>query len=104
MSFVNNFKVLSLLGLANRARLVVIGEDLVLGACKKHPGNLVFLASDAGDNIRKKMVDKSNSFDLTLVQTIASDDLSKALGKQHVKVVLVKDEGFSKRMKELLNS
>ena len=83
-----------------RARQVLVGENLVLPSCSNHPGNVVFLASDAGDNITKKIIDKAASFDLRVIRDLQSDDLSQALGKQHVKVVLVTDKGFSNKFLE----
>lgn len=100
----NNSKLLALLGLALRARKVIVGENLVVTACHKHPGNVVFLASDAGNNITKKIEDKTVSFELTLVRALDSVALSQALGKQHVKVVLITDEGFSNKFKDYLQS
>ena len=51
-----NSKILALLGLAMRARQVIVGENTVLSTCHKHPGNVIFLASDessyiTGENI-----------------------------------------------------
>ncbi|QMS84365.1 L7Ae/L30e/S12e/Gadd45 family ribosomal protein [Candidatus Xianfuyuplasma coldseepsis] len=93
---------MNLLGLALRARKLLVGENLVLPACHKHPGNVVFLASDAGENITKKITNKATSFGLTIVQSVDSDALSQALGKEHVKVVLITDKGFSNTCKDYL--
>ena len=55
----NNEKVLNLIGLAMRARKLVLGQDFVLSALKASPQSIIFLASDAGDNIVKKINNKA---------------------------------------------
>ncbi len=87
-----------------KAGQVVLGEDLVLKAMSCNPGGIVFLANDAGNNITKKINNKSNTFNYTLVHTYSSTELSKAIGKVNRKLVLVSDKGFVKKFKEYLSS
>jgi len=47
---------LGLLGLAHRAGFVVIGDEPIRTAAAAHKVKAVFLASDAAENIRRKMV------------------------------------------------
>lgn len=87
-----------------RARKLVLGQDLVLSAMKQYPNCIVFLASDAGDNITKKINDKAETFGLLVINHFSRDELSKAVGKEHRTVILVVDKGFNKTIKEYLNS
>lgn len=96
-------KILSLLGLATRARRIVLGEDFVLKAMSRRD-RVVFLANDAGANITKKIVAKAETFNCTLFHEFTTDEISKAIGKINRKVVLVEDQGFSKKFKEYKNS
>jgi ribosomal protein L7Ae-like RNA K-turn-binding protein len=96
-------KILSLLGLATRARRIVLGEEFVLKQMSK--GNkVVFLANDAGANITKKVLDKASSFNCIVFHDFTTDEISKAMGKTNRKVVLIEDQGFSKKFKEYKNS
>ena len=96
-------KILNLLGLATRARMITLGEEFVL---KQIQGDhaLVFLASDAGENIKKKITDKAKTYNKVVVSDFTTDELSKAIGKENRKVILVTDKGFIKKFSEYLNS
>lgn len=96
-------KVLNLLGLAMRARKIVLGQDFVLKEMSKQH-KLVFLAKDAGENITKKIIDKATSFHCTVCRNFSSDELSQAIGKENRKVLLINDLGFSRKLKEYINS
>ena len=96
-------KILNLLGLATRARKIVLGEDFVLRAMSKQ-NKVVFLANDAGENIRKKINNKAESFNCLVIDMYSSDQLSNAIGKQNRKVILVDDKGFNKTFTEYVNS
>jgi len=99
----NKQKILNLLGLAQRARKLTLGEEFVLKQLiKEH--SLVFLASDAGENIKNKIIKKTDYYSVPLIDFFNSNELSKAIGKENRKVILVSDKGFTKKFKEYLNS
>lgn len=99
----NKQKILNLLGLATRARLITIGVDFVIKEMAK--GNaLVFLASDSGNNIRKKIMDKAQTYDIPVYTELNSDELSSAIGKENRRVLLINDKGFIKKFTEYINS
>lgn len=97
-------KILNLLGLTMRARKVVLGEEFVLKELSKQNNPVVFLANDSGDNIKKKVNDKTKLFDFTLITRYSSEELSKAIGKENRRLILVNDKGFCKKFREYLNS
>lgn len=96
-------KILNLLGLAMRARKVVLGTDFVIKQMQ-NDNTLIFLATDCGDNLRKKITDKAKTYNRVIISEFSSDELSKAIGKINRKVVLVEDKGFNKKFIEYLNS
>jgi len=98
----NKNKVLSLLGLCQRANRLVSGEDMSLAVIKKKQAKLVFLANDAGVNTSKRIRDKSTSYDVHVIDLFSTDELSGAIGKSNRKVLVVKDQGFANKMIELL--
>jgi ribosomal protein L7Ae-like RNA K-turn-binding protein len=100
----NNQKILSLLGLAMRARKVVLGEEFVLKELAKHQDAVLFLASDAGKNIEQKIKQREQAFVFTLCEQFTSQELSQAIGKQNRMAILVTDEGFCRKFREYMNS
>ncbi len=100
----NKQKILNLLGLAYRARKIVLGEEFVLNALSKNEYNLVFLASDAGENIKNKIIKKTNYYDVKLIDLLTTFELSNAIGKDNRKVILVSDKGFIDKFIEYLDS
>ena len=97
-------KILNLLGLAARARMITLGEEFVLKTLPKSSHNLVFLASDAGKNISGKIINKTDTYGALVIKTFTTDELSKAIGKENRKVILVTDKGFIDKFKEYMNS
>jgi len=97
-------KILNLLGLAARARMITLGEEFVLKTLPKGPDNLVFLASDAGKNISGKITNKTESYGALMINTFTTDELSKAIGKENRKVIIITDKGFINKFKEYMNS
>ncbi len=97
-------KTLNLLGLAMRARKIVLGEDFVLKELARAQKPVVFLASDSGDNIKKKVNDKTKIYDFTLITKFNSEELSRAIGKENRRLILVSDKGFCKKFREYLHS
>lgn len=95
-------QVLNLLGLAQRAGKVISGEDLVVKAIQKQSVGLVFLADDASPNLKKKVLDKSQFYQVTVSTVFQTLELSTAIGKPR-KVVAIADAGFSKKMRTLMN-
>lgn len=87
-----------------RARKVTLGEDFVLKELAKPGKPVVFLASDSGDNIKKKVQDKTKIYDFTLITKFNSDELSHAIGKENRRLILVDDKGFCKKFREYLDS
>lgn len=98
----NNLQALSnLLGLAQRAGKIISGEELVVKAIQANQVKLVFLASDAGPNLTKKIIDKCHYYEIEVSQVFTTLDLSMAIGKNR-KVLAISDAGFSKKMRTLM--
>ena len=100
----NNQKILNLIGLAARARKITVGQDAVFAKLPHENFKMVFLASDAGNNTKKKVHNKANTYNAILVDRFNSDELSKAVGKVNRRIVLVTDRGFISKIKEYLDS
>ncbi|MBR7552930.1 YlxQ family RNA-binding protein [Allobacillus sp. GCM10007491] len=95
-------KYLNLLGLANRARKLVLGEGAIVEGIRSKQVKLVLIAEDASDNTQKKLVDKCKSYQVPYVIVDNRQVLSKAIGKEGRVAVGVTDAGFSEKLSELL--
>jgi ribosomal protein L7Ae-like RNA K-turn-binding protein len=93
----NNF--FQLLGLAQRARKLTSGEELVLQAVRDGQAKLVILATDAGKNTAKKFTDKCHSYEVPLLEVGTRVELGTAIGKGERVVMAVTDEGFCQKLR-----
>ncbi len=91
---------LKTLGLAARAKKLVYGEELVLENVRKNKCFLIFQAKDCGAVSFKNVHDKAKYYNVDIIDTFTSEELSNALGLENRKVIGVLDEGFSKNLKK----
>jgi ribosomal protein L7Ae-like RNA K-turn-binding protein len=98
-----NNKWISLLGLANRARQLISGEELVIKAIRKNHAKLVLLSSDASENTTKKVRDKCVFYEIPLRLVPDRYQLGHAIGKDARVVVAVLESGFAKKLLTLLD-
>lgn len=85
-----------ILGLARRARKIIIGTELTVKGIRSNRIKLVLLATDASSNTKKQIYDKSNTYKVEVIESLSSDELSLSIGKKNIKVLGIVDEGFSK--------
>ena len=96
-----NKQVASLLGLAMRARKLATGES-ALKAVQSQQAHLVFIASDASDNTKKKYIDKCTYYHVDYYVAGTSEELSNSVGKINRMAIAVLDAGFAKSIKSKL--
>ncbi len=80
-----------LLGLAMRKGAVVIGTDRTLRVIREGKKARVFLAKDAGDNLRKKIRQKTDHYRIPLHEEFSSLELAEAVGRKNIKVCALVD-------------
>lgn len=97
-----NEQWISFLGLANRARKLISGEELVVREVRKQKAKLVLLASDASENTKKKVTDKCSYYNVSVRMVSDRYTLGQAIGKDARVVVAVMDEGFAKKLATML--
>jgi ribosomal protein L7Ae-like RNA K-turn-binding protein len=95
-------KAMSLLGLANRARKVISGEELVLKEIKNGRAKLVLLSNDASQNTSKRIQDKCLYYKVPVILIENREQLGTAIGKEARVVVALNDAGFAKKLTTLL--
>lgn len=96
-------KWMSLLGLANRARKIISGEELAVKEIRSGKAKLVLLSADASVNTAKKITDKCKSYNVPLKVVENRHLLGQAIGKEARVVVAIMDNGFAKKIVTLLD-
>jgi ribosomal protein L7Ae-like RNA K-turn-binding protein len=99
----NSNQWMSLLGLANRARKIVSGEELAVKEIRSGKAKLVLLARDASSNTTKKITDKCGSFHVPYKMVENRYLLGQAIGKEARVVVAILDDGFAKKLLTMLD-
>ncbi|WP_456271508.1 YlxQ family RNA-binding protein [Bacillus sp. AK031] len=94
---------MSLLGLANRARKVISGEELVIKEIRNNRAKIVLLADDASLNTRKKIMDKCKFYQIPVCLVENRGLLGRAIGKEARVTVAILDAGFAKKISSLLD-
>ncbi len=94
---------MSLLGLSNRASQLTSGEELVLKEIRSGRAKLVILSSDASKNTTKKISDKCLFYNVPLKKVKDRFILGQAIGKEARVVVAILENGFAKKLVELLD-
>ena len=80
-------KILSNLGLCARARGLVDGTDIVCSELALGKICLIFLASNSSENTKKKIRNKANYYNVEVIESYSSEELSSAIGKENRMVV-----------------
>ncbi len=93
-----NDRILSMLGLAARARKLVSGEFSVDKAIKERKAYLVVVAEDASDNTKKEMRDACDFYGVPYMEHGTKDTLGHAIGKEIRASAAVTDEGLAKAL------
>jgi ribosomal protein L7Ae-like RNA K-turn-binding protein len=94
---------MSLLGLANRARKIISGEELVVKEIRSGKAKLVLLSADASANTAKKVTDKCKSYQIPYKLVENREMLGQSIGKEARVVVAVLDAGFANKLKQVLD-
>lgn len=87
-------KVLSLIGLAQRAGKVASGEFATEKAVKSGNAYLVFVANDSSDNTKKMFTNMCSFYKVPIYFYSDKETLGHAIGKQFRASLAILDEGF----------
>lgn len=99
----NSKQWMQILGLANRARKIISGEELVIKEIRKGRADLVLLSADASANTTKKVTDKCKSYKTPYKIVENRFLLGQSIGKEARVVVAVLDGGFANKLKQVLD-
>ncbi|WP_203362344.1 YlxQ family RNA-binding protein [Bacillus sp. REN10] len=92
-----------LIGLANRARKIISGEELTVKEIQRGQAKLVVLSMDASSNTKKKIQDKASFYKVPVRWVDDRYVLGQAIGKEARVVLAVLDSGFANKLATLLD-
>lgn len=96
--------MLSLIGLATKARKTASGEFLTEREVKSGKAALVIVAGDASENTKKKFRNMCDYYKVPIYFYEDKDTLGHAMGKQFRASLAVLDEGFAKGIRKHLDT
>ena len=96
-------KIYQMLGMAARARMLIMGEDLVVREIRSGNARLVIVSEDASKNTMKKLTDKSTFYNVEKHVFGSREELGHAVGKESRVVLALTDAGFASKISGLLN-
>ena len=99
-----NDKVISLIGLAERARKVASGEFAAEKAVKSNTAYLVIVAQDASDNTKKRFSDMCSYYQVPICQYADKELLGHGIGKEIRASLAILDEGFAKAIQKQIDN
>lgn len=91
-------KILSLMGMAERAGKVASGEFSAERAVKSHKAFLVVVAQDASDNTKKMFQNMCAYYKVPIFSYGTKEELGHCIGKQYRASLAITDEGFAKSL------
>ena len=93
-------KAYSMLGLANKAGMLVTGEDAVRYNIRNGKVKLAIVSEDASDNTKKRFTNSAAFYKVPLITWGLKEELGNSIGKSERSVLGITDENFSKNFKE----
>ncbi len=88
-------EVLSVLGLAYRAKKIVIGFDPISEQARQGNIHLMILAEDCSEGTKKAYRNKCQFYHIPCEEYGTRETIGKSVGKQQIAALAVCDEGFS---------
>ena len=100
----NEQKIASLLGLAQKAGKIVSGELAVEKAVKSGQAKILIMAVDCSVATKKNYRDMSTYYNVELYEHFSKEELGTCIGKVYRAALAVIDAGFSAAVKKLLDN
>jgi ribosomal protein L7Ae-like RNA K-turn-binding protein len=99
----NAERLMSLLGLAQKAHKIVSGEVAVEQAIRANKARLLLIAADASENTKKSYQSLATYYQVACHETLSKDQFGIATGKPPRAALAVTDNGFSHAIVTLLS-
>ncbi|BBB93138.1 MAG TPA: ribosomal L7Ae/L30e/S12e/Gadd45 family protein [Methylomusa anaerophila] len=98
----NEQKLMSILGLAQKAGKLASGEFAVQGAIKSGKARLLLIASDASESTKQTYRDQAAYYKIASYEASSKDHLGRCIGKARRAAIAIIDDGFAKSIVSLL--
>ena len=90
-------KLLSNIGLAYKAKKIILGTDNIVEKMKTKKIKLVIMSATSSFNTQKLIQDKANTYGVdVLLLDVDDTEISHAIGRSNVKILGINDVGFKK--------
>jgi ribosomal protein L7Ae-like RNA K-turn-binding protein len=96
-------KLLGLIGLGARAKNVVVGVDRVKDAVRRGKVRVVFVAPDASENSRDKVLPLLEARRVVVFEGLSAEALGNAVGKASTVAVGVTDAALARGLRRLVD-
>ncbi len=97
-------RLLSALGLAQKAGKLASGDTAVQMAVKSGKAKFLLIAADAAENSRKNMKNMAESYGIPVDECASRELLGSAIGRAQRSAVAVLDKGFATMIKKTLEN
>ena len=101
---INEQKIASLLGLAQKAGKLVSGELAVEKAVKSGQAKILIMATDCSAATKKNYRDMTTYYKVEMFEIFSKEELGTCIGKVYRASVAVIDVGFSKAVRKILDN
>lgn len=98
-----NDKILSMTGMAKRARKVSAGGFICGQSIKNGSAELVIIAKDAAANTKKQTEDSCRYYKVPFIEYSDMESLGKCIGTDARAVISVNDKNFAKAISDIYN-
>lgn len=95
-------KLINLLGLAQRSRNLISGEEQVVIAIQQKKAHVVICATNCSENTKSMLQNKCTFYNVEYVEIGTKEELSQGIGRIR-SVLAVTDAGFAKSIRTLVN-
>ncbi|OEF98645.1 L7Ae/L30e/S12e/Gadd45 family ribosomal protein [Desulfuribacillus alkaliarsenatis] len=94
--------MLNFLGLANRARKVISGEETVIKRIQRNGVELLIIAEDTSEQTKKMFIDKCSYYNVKYKVLFSKACLGNAIGKSPRSACAITDKGFAKKLLSMI--
>ncbi|MDU1411576.1 MAG: ribosomal L7Ae/L30e/S12e/Gadd45 family protein [Clostridium sp.] len=94
-------KFLNFLGIAKKSGNLIEGYNNCEEEIKKKRVSLCILSADCSENTKKKFNKYCNDKNITIIDDLSSEAMGRAIGRDCINILTVKDEKMSKNLIKL---
>ena len=96
-------KILSLLGFAKKARMLVTGNNAVLRSILTGEAEIVIVTKDAGSSVHDKFKRICSENDIPFYFFGSQEEFERATGEKNKVIYSVVEAGFANKLKQLIS-